>query len=219
MTLTKGQATRKKIERAARMLAVEKGFSAASQREIAERAGVDKSLVQYHFPEKQGFITSFIDDMLDLETQFIELAGWDQHDYFSNLLVIGGMHFAYLLESKKMKKITPDLLGHRAAREALIDFEIEWATSYLDRVPQKERESWRTIITLMMGGAYELVYRQAIGKNERIAPEELIKTCVSLQMGYLDYGDDEIATTLKAYDEARYEKTRLIAFLDERLFG
>lgn len=118
-----------------------------------------------------------------------------------------------------MTNITPDLLGHRATTEALIEREIEWATAYLDHVPTADRTKWETIIALVMGGAYELIYRHVTGKADPISPEQLIKTCVSLQMGYLGYETKTISTVLEGYPEDRYEKARLIAFLDERLFS
>jgi AcrR family transcriptional regulator len=49
---TRGEATRRKIVTAAVRSFSERGFEAASTREIAERAGVDQGLLTYHFPNK-----------------------------------------------------------------------------------------------------------------------------------------------------------------------
>jgi len=48
----RGEATRERIVTAAIGAFAEKGFEAASTRDIAERAGTDQGLLTYHFPSK-----------------------------------------------------------------------------------------------------------------------------------------------------------------------
>jgi AcrR family transcriptional regulator len=50
--MPRGEATRGRIVGAAVKAFAEKGFEAASTREIAQRAGVDQGLLTYHFPSK-----------------------------------------------------------------------------------------------------------------------------------------------------------------------
>lgn len=50
--MPRGQATRSRIVTAAVKAFAEKGFEAASTREIAHTAGVDQGLLTYHFPSK-----------------------------------------------------------------------------------------------------------------------------------------------------------------------
>ena len=215
---TKGQITRSRIEQAARSLAVEQGFSGASQRAIAEQAGVDKPLVQYHFPEKRDFVRGFIEDMLDAEATFAEQAGWARGGYFENLMVIGGMHFAYLLEAPKMERITPDLLVDRENTEALMDAEVRWATEYLGFVPAGEKRLWESVVAMIMGGAYGLIYRTSRGKAD-VRPEDLIKMCIQMEMAYLGKPEGEIGAVLSSYREASYDKLALFAHLDAALFA
>jgi AcrR family transcriptional regulator len=51
-TSRRGEATRERIVKAAVDTFAEKGFAAASTRDIAERAGTDQGLLTYHFPSK-----------------------------------------------------------------------------------------------------------------------------------------------------------------------
>jgi AcrR family transcriptional regulator len=50
--MPRGEATRGRIVGAAVKAFAEKGFEAASTRELAQRAGVDQGLLTYHFPSK-----------------------------------------------------------------------------------------------------------------------------------------------------------------------
>lgn len=50
----RGEATRERIVAAAVIAFAEKGFDAASTRDIAERAGTDQGLLTYHFPSKDA---------------------------------------------------------------------------------------------------------------------------------------------------------------------
>ena len=218
MGMSKGQKTKRAIELAARAIAVDKGFSGASQREIAQRAGVDKPLVQYHFPEKRLFAIGFMEEMLDLIDGFANDAGWLEGKYFENLLVVGGMNFAYLIESRKLANITPDLLSQRESTEAIIGLEIAWATKYLNYVEEHGgKERWEDLVVLIMGGAYELIYRKTAA-GEALDAEWLIKTCIRAEMGLLGFDEEETADVLASYREADYDKAALFEFLDKRLF-
>lgn len=53
---------REKILKAADSLFGELGFDASSTREIAERCGVNKALIHYHFKSKDGLLECLLDD-------------------------------------------------------------------------------------------------------------------------------------------------------------
>ena len=58
----KGTQARARILEAADALFGELGFDAASTREIAERSGVNKALIHYHFKNKEGLLASVLDN-------------------------------------------------------------------------------------------------------------------------------------------------------------
>lgn len=57
----RGEATKESILEAARESLRERGFSGTSTREIAERAGVQLSLVHYHFGSKRGVLVAVLE--------------------------------------------------------------------------------------------------------------------------------------------------------------
>ena len=65
----KGKQTREQILEAAVALFAEKGFDAAGIRELSERAGVPKSLLYYHFKNKEAILHDLIGSF------FVEMEG------------------------------------------------------------------------------------------------------------------------------------------------
>ena len=78
----RGAATRERIVGAAVEAFAEKGFEAASTRDIAQRAGTDQGLVTYHFPNKDALwraaaerIFGLLGKRLDATVGSLELRG------------------------------------------------------------------------------------------------------------------------------------------------
>jgi TetR/AcrR family transcriptional regulator len=68
---SRGEATRERIVSAAVAAFAEKGFEAASTRDIAERASTDQGLLTYHFPSKDKLWRAAADRIFgDLAKQF-----------------------------------------------------------------------------------------------------------------------------------------------------
>jgi AcrR family transcriptional regulator len=68
-----GQNARARIQEVALDLFIEEGYDKTSLREIAERLGVTKAALYYHFPTKEDIVSSVIDDRV---TQLKELIAW-----------------------------------------------------------------------------------------------------------------------------------------------
>ena len=67
--------TREQIRSVALEMFAERGYGGTSLREIAERLGVTKAAVYYHFKTKEDILVSLIEDFL---TQVDELLDWAQ---------------------------------------------------------------------------------------------------------------------------------------------
>lgn len=65
--------TREQLRSVALQLFAEKGYDGTSLREIAERLGVTKAAVYYHFRSKEEILVSLIEDFL---TELDELVRW-----------------------------------------------------------------------------------------------------------------------------------------------
>ena len=61
--VARGQSTRAQLIAAAADVLSEHGYAATTMRAVAERAGVQLSLVHYHFGSKGGLLTAVMDDL------------------------------------------------------------------------------------------------------------------------------------------------------------
>jgi len=69
---SRGEATRERIISAAVTAFAEKGFEAASTRDIAERAGEDQGLLTYHFPSKDKLWRAAADRLFGEQAEVCE---------------------------------------------------------------------------------------------------------------------------------------------------
>jgi len=67
--------TRERIQRVALELFIDQGYEKTSLREIAERLGVTKAALYYHYPTKESILASVV---ADLSSEFDELIAWGQ---------------------------------------------------------------------------------------------------------------------------------------------
>src|SRR5260370_116 len=67
------QDTRQRIQSVALELFAEQGYDKTSLREIAERLGVTKAALYYHFKSKEDIVTSLVEDYFG---QIDELVAW-----------------------------------------------------------------------------------------------------------------------------------------------
>jgi AcrR family transcriptional regulator len=67
--------TREQIRVVALEMFAERGYAGTSLREIAERLGVTKAAVYYHFPTKEAILASLLEDFL---AQLDELIAWTE---------------------------------------------------------------------------------------------------------------------------------------------
>jgi AcrR family transcriptional regulator len=66
--------TRSRIQAVALELFIEQGYEGTSLREIAERLGVTKAALYYHFKTKEDIVASLMEDRLAAMTELVEWA-------------------------------------------------------------------------------------------------------------------------------------------------
>ena len=154
------KSTASTIESSARKLFLEKGFAKTSYADIAKACGVEKTNVQKHFPHKDLFIDHFFEDLLDYSDEFFAKRDMLPDDYYQALYLVGQIHFAFLLSTPELRRLTLDIVSDRKLTEAMISQDVTWATKYLEGFSLEEQQTFADNVAVVMGGMYELLYRK-----------------------------------------------------------
>jgi AcrR family transcriptional regulator len=101
--------TRSRVQKVALELFAEQGYEKTSLREIAERLGVTKAALYYHFPSKEAIVHSFTDDYFSAIDALLDWAK-DQPltdatrreilDRYVGILLSGGEVFRFLEQNR-----------------------------------------------------------------------------------------------------------------------
>lgn len=82
------------------------GFDATTTREIAERAGVNKALIHYHFASKDGLLEKLLDryydQLADTLNASLENTGGDLRSRFGNLI---DAYLEFLIQNRNFSRI------------------------------------------------------------------------------------------------------------------
>ncbi len=148
------------MESTARRLFLEKGYAKTSYQDIAEACGVAKTNVQKHFAHKDLFIDHFFEDLLDWSDEFFAARGMRPDDYYQALYLVGQIHFAFLLSTPELQRLTLDIVSDRKLTETMINQDVRWATKYLEGFSLEEQQAFADNVAVVMGGMYELLYRK-----------------------------------------------------------
>lgn len=81
--------TRSRIQAVALELFTEQGYEKTSLREIAERLGVTKAALYYHFKSKDDIVTSFVEDRIERLDALVKWAEGQPADAASRRAVLG----------------------------------------------------------------------------------------------------------------------------------
>lgn len=148
------------MESTARRLFLEKGYAKTSYQDIADACGVQKTNVQKHFAHKDLFIDHFFEDLLDWSDEFFAARGMRPDDYYQALYLVGQIHFAFLLSTPELQRLTLDIVSDRKLTETMINQDVRWATKYLEGFSLEEQQAFADNVAVVMGGMYELLYRK-----------------------------------------------------------
>src|SRR6201988_232092 len=114
--------TRARIQQVALELFAEQGYERTSLREIAERLGVTKAALYYHFKSKEDIVNSFTEDYF---AQLDELIAWGQEqprtartthellERYIGIVLEGSEVFRFLHRNQAMAHSTQEGKAHR----------------------------------------------------------------------------------------------------------
>ena len=125
-----GQTARARIQEVALELFIDEGYDKTSLREIAERLGVTKAALYYHFPTKEDIVSSMVEDRM---AQLKEVIDWAKEQprteetrrevirRYAGLLQ-GGRHFKIMQFFERNQTVAKTLQSGDAMRSQMLEF-------------------------------------------------------------------------------------------------
>ncbi len=150
---------RTRIEKLAFRILTDKGVSSTSFADIADRAGVTRSLVQHYFPKKDIFIEDFINLALNEVSDIVENCEYiNQENPVERLYAVGYVEFFFLIYNHQMENLKHDILQNRDNTTMIINDVIRWTLDYLADESNEFKDKIADAIRFAMGGACEYIY-------------------------------------------------------------
>lgn len=204
------------IAKTAFNLFLNKGYNKTSYKDIADNSANERTLIQYYFPKKELLIVDFLNKLLSFSEQHIIEKSLKSDNNFVNLYIIGQIHFSFLLMNDEMKILTLDIVSSRAITKEIVFFNENWVFSFFNMSVELNKELSDDIV-MIMGGAYELIYRY-ISKGQSLnVPHLLKKIMISFltSMGYEKNVSGELLSSYALSEETlceanSYLKTALL---------
>ncbi len=206
--------TKEHICNAAYRLFLQRGYNATSFADIAEFAGVSKSLVQKHFGKKEAFIYAFLSDLLNYTDEYLSAHNLKTDNYWVNLYRIGVLHYEFLLRDEGRRKLMVDLMSDRRLTDTMIDLDIAWAFDYLHGFSEEQSEELRESILVTMAGVYELIYRSLVNEVP-LDFDNLQHRAVALTMFLQGIPQQEAEKLLSTGQLSAIESDEALAYLDK----
>ena len=179
------------IAGAAHRLFLERGYERTSYQDIADSAGVERNLVQYYFPKKDGLVIG----LMDVALRGAERAAsrYDPgDDDFLRLHLVAQVYFGFLLD-ERVRSLTFDVVSSRRMTDEIILFDEEWLRDRLDSDAVRASD-FTDDMTMAVGGSYELCY-QALANGRELDPRDLTTRMLVAFMASLD--EDAIAARIR----------------------
>lgn len=149
---------KKKILEAFRKSFRASGYDASSYSAIASMCGIQRNLVQYHYPKKEELARLLLDEVLDGTHEALGLTPDDLNDDFSALYSVCVCYFRFLLQDGAYGRLLHDIVRDRALMGRVIPLDATWVLSHLERRTDASTARATNEIVASFGGYYALLY-------------------------------------------------------------
>ncbi|MGN0446646.1 MAG: TetR/AcrR family transcriptional regulator [Acutalibacteraceae bacterium] len=218
MARPKNTERKEKIKHTAWNLFRRKGYRGTSYADVAAACGLERTNVQIYFPHKKLLLEDLLKQLLDVSAQYAKEAGLLEESFSGNLLVIGQLYYAFLLQDDGMCRFTQDLLSSRELTEGMIEDNLSWAAAYYRNFPQNAAESLMEDITLVMGGVYELLYR-SLDRGNRPTPWAIQSRTIHAFLLLQGMPEEAAVQTLKGHEVPEEQTIRAVRQMNAKIFS
>lgn len=135
-----------------------RGYEATSYSAIAKPCGVQRNLVQYHFPKKEQLASSFFDELMEQTHVALGIAPSDLDDDFTNLYSFSVCLFQFLLQDGGYGHLLRDVVRDRDLMKRTFPYGEPWLLSHLHRRASASSAKTARGLVSALGSFYALLY-------------------------------------------------------------
>lgn len=189
----------------------ENGYNKTSFTDIAKDCGVKRALVQYYFPYKEIFMQEFLTRCLSgIADQAADLDP-ERFDSIGIAYYMGAVSFAFLINSPKMQKISPDIIRSRQMTEALMPMYSLWDQKLTGAQFSEE------ITVMSIGGAYDLLYYY-IQTGKTVDSSYITEKSFDIFTGLHGISQQDAKNRLDRYRLSSQELSDAVTAIEKELF-
>ncbi|WEY47674.1 TetR/AcrR family transcriptional regulator [Weissella confusa] len=185
------------IRRAIWGLFVEQGYAKTSFSAVAQRAGLQRSIVQYYFSKKEDFAT-----IVNAQVSETIMAAVDELypdvDKLSRYYLAIQIYFYTFFHSKEMRQFNLDILENRRLADAAMFQQINWSLELLSAHKVVEPAKLDINLINAWGGFTEVMYHGLLYQREIDIPVGVAKL-VKLVAANSGYDEAIIDATMQQY--------------------
>jgi AcrR family transcriptional regulator len=182
-----------KILQTARRLFVQKGYTAASMRQIAEDAGIGKATIYHHFPDKQAIVMALLQKNIGRMDEALQLVRAEE-DPRERIRTAATVSVNFLLESAEILQIVRREVpgGRDQMQSGFQDFFQEYMALLADAIRRGTEQgifravdptdAARVLMTLIQG-TFAMAY---LGGGHPQSPEKAAATLLDIYFQGID---------------------------------
>jgi len=167
----------------------EKGFEKTTFQAIADASGYKKTLVQYHFPQKNQFITQYLDFLISAVMEYALRNRLSFHENGLGFIVRSKIYTHLILHKELIQNVTIHVVKDREILTYMQIFHEQTAIKLLS-VDSKYVEELHFLLLFAQGGHFDLIYRMIQGEMKCDVHKLLAQTLITISPALLMSTED-----------------------------
>ena len=194
MPMPKNTAKRNEILNCAFQLISETEYNKVFLRDIAEKANINKSLLQHYFPKKSDIIENILDDLLELSFRYVEYIVPENESMHLRLSVYTSLFWEMVSNHDRLNNFATNIISEREILNIWINIVYKWLRTFNENGESRlSDDNLKAALAFSIAGGLELyLYRDEM----QIDVMFICRHITASFMNILNISDKEIKRVL-----------------------
>lgn len=204
---------RTEILRESYRLFSESDYEKVSLSDIAKHAGINKSLLQSYYPQKQKIIADLLSGMLEESYRYMDAEAGETDSYMWRISDYATLFFLSARKNLRLSRFVRTTASHTELMDLWVDITLQWLWDGMQRTgayPDLTYLRVRTALSFTMYGSLKLVRDQ---DELNLSTEEIFENHVRLLLVYFGEEKESVEEVIQ-HTRSRAAAFDTGAFLD-----